>query len=128
MTTSDKVIDILRAELGKDVVLTGEDVHGRSAGIWRRDTIQAKALVRARGGALSGRALKTLHQIHGFRLVSLGNPGECGRELSAERYRTGSWDVEIDGVVRLNLNYPFWVSSWFHFSLLKQCASVSSRS
>jgi len=36
----------LRERLGEKTVLTGSDVHTRSAGIWRSDTIAAKAIVR----------------------------------------------------------------------------------
>ena len=70
-TTVDKVIDALRAELGKDVVLTGDDVHGRSAGIWRRDTIMAKALVRARGTQDVSRAMAICHA-HDQRVIAHG--------------------------------------------------------
>ena len=42
----DPVVAALRAELGATAVLTGADAHGRSAGIWRSDTVQAKAIVR----------------------------------------------------------------------------------
>ena len=42
------VVDELTVALGEDCVLTGADVHNRQAGIWRSDTIQAKALLRPR--------------------------------------------------------------------------------
>lgn len=42
------IVDALRDRLGADAVLTGTDVSGRSAGIWRKDTIAAKAIVRPR--------------------------------------------------------------------------------
>jgi len=69
--TGDKLIDTLRTELGKDVVLTGDDVHGRSAGIWRRDTIQAKALVRARSTQEVSRAMAICHA-HNQRVIAHG--------------------------------------------------------
>ncbi len=70
-TTGDKVVDTLRAELGKDVVLTGDDVHGRSAGIWRRDTITAKALVRARSTQEVSRAM-AICNAHNQRVIAHG--------------------------------------------------------
>ncbi len=45
--TMDVVTELTEA-LGQDSVLTGDDVHNRSAGIWRPDTIKAKALLRPR--------------------------------------------------------------------------------
>ena len=42
------VVAALEQVLGKERVLTGEDVSGRSSGIWRSDGIQAKALLRPR--------------------------------------------------------------------------------
>lgn len=41
-----RVVAELEAALGAGEVLTGAEVSGRSAGIWRRDTLQAKALLR----------------------------------------------------------------------------------
>lgn len=38
----------LARELGAGAVLTGADVRARAAGIWRRDTLQARAIVRPR--------------------------------------------------------------------------------
>ncbi|MCZ6659335.1 MAG: FAD-binding oxidoreductase [Gammaproteobacteria bacterium] len=43
----DLVTELTEA-LGADSVLTGDDVHNRSAGVWRSDTIKAKALLRPR--------------------------------------------------------------------------------
>lgn len=43
---ADVVVIALRAALGQTAVLTGPDVHQRAAGIWRTDTIAAKAIVR----------------------------------------------------------------------------------
>lgn len=42
------IVEELIAALGEDCVLTGADVHNRQAGIWRSDTIQARALLRPR--------------------------------------------------------------------------------
>ena len=42
------VVAALEQALGKEMVLTGEDVSGRASGIWRSDGIKAKALVRPR--------------------------------------------------------------------------------
>ncbi len=43
---ADPVVVALRLELGASAVLTGADAQGRSAGIWRNDSVQAKAIVR----------------------------------------------------------------------------------
>lgn len=67
----DKVTNALIEALGKDNVLTGTDVTGRSAGIWRRDTIQAKALVRARSTEDVSQALSICHA-HGQRVIAHG--------------------------------------------------------
>ena len=67
----DKLIDALRAALGQEMVLTGDDVHTRSAGIWRRDTLQAKALVRARSTEDVSRALSICHA-HDQRVIAQG--------------------------------------------------------
>jgi FAD/FMN-containing dehydrogenase len=42
------IVDELIAALGGDCVLTDADVHNRQAGIWRSDTLKAKALLRPR--------------------------------------------------------------------------------
>lgn len=46
--TKTNLLDTLREHLGADAVLTGAQVSGRSAGIWRKDTIAARAIVRPR--------------------------------------------------------------------------------
>ena len=58
----DAVTNALIEALGADNVLTGEDVHTRSAGIWRSDTIKAKAIVRARGTDDVSAAMKICHE------------------------------------------------------------------
>ncbi|MEQ9005978.1 MAG: FAD-binding oxidoreductase [Pseudomonadales bacterium] len=55
------VVKALREALGADAVLTGDDVHQRQAGIWRRDTVQAKAIVRPRTTAEVSAALRICH-------------------------------------------------------------------
>jgi FAD/FMN-containing dehydrogenase len=62
MSTSTAVVEALVAALGADAVLTGDDVRQRQAGIWRRDTIQAKALVRPRTTEEVSTALRICHQ------------------------------------------------------------------
>jgi FAD/FMN-containing dehydrogenase len=57
------VVKALREALGADAVLTGEDVHQRQAGIWRRDTVQAKAIVRPRTTAEVSAALRICHDL-----------------------------------------------------------------
>jgi FAD/FMN-containing dehydrogenase len=51
------IVEELTDALGADCVLTGEDVHNRQAGIWRSDTIQARALLRPRTTAQVSQAL-----------------------------------------------------------------------
>lgn len=65
------VVKALQQALGEDAVLTGADVHERQAGIWRRDTIQAKALVRPRTTAEVSAALRICHE-HGQPVVAHG--------------------------------------------------------
>lgn len=57
------VVKALRDALGADAVLTGADVHQRQAGIWRRDTVQAKAIVRPRSTAEVSTALRICHDL-----------------------------------------------------------------
>ena len=40
------IIETLRASLGPDAVLIGDDVSSRQSGIWRQDTIKAGAIIR----------------------------------------------------------------------------------
>ncbi|MGI9324992.1 MAG: FAD-binding oxidoreductase [Pseudomonadales bacterium] len=63
MTQASKtnLVERLKELLGDDAVLTGEDVHGRSAGIWRSDTIAAKAIVRPSSTEQVSAALKQCH-------------------------------------------------------------------
>lgn len=56
-----KLLDELRSKLGTDAVLTDEAVHSRSAGIWRKDTIAAAALVRPRSTEEVAVVLKACH-------------------------------------------------------------------
>jgi FAD/FMN-containing dehydrogenase len=56
-----ELLDELRQELGADAVLTGDDVHERSAGIWRKDTIAAGAIVRPRSTEQVALVLKACH-------------------------------------------------------------------
>ncbi|MFU8816359.1 MAG: FAD-binding oxidoreductase [Pseudomonadales bacterium] len=65
------VVQALTDALGADCVLTGDDVHQRQAGIWRRDTIQAKALLRPRSTAEVSTAMKICHA-HGQTVVAHG--------------------------------------------------------
>jgi FAD/FMN-containing dehydrogenase len=55
------VVKALIDALGADCVLTGDDVRQRQAGIWRRDTIQAKALLRPRSTDAVSTALRICH-------------------------------------------------------------------
>ncbi|NBC22569.1 MAG: FAD-binding protein [Gammaproteobacteria bacterium] len=59
---NNDVVAALQQALGRDGVLTGEDVHQRQAGIWRRDTIQAKALLRPRSTEEVSEALRICYE------------------------------------------------------------------
>lgn len=65
------VVRALEQALGSDCVLTGDDVHQRAAGIWRRDTIQAKALVRPRTTGEVSSAMRICYD-HGQTVVAHG--------------------------------------------------------
>lgn len=67
----DKVVCELIAALGEKQVLLGDQVHGRSAGIWRADTIQAKALLRPRSTEQVSAAM-TICNRHGQSLIAHG--------------------------------------------------------
>jgi len=83
------VVDELRERLGDDAVLTGEDVASRAAGIWRPDTIRAKAIVRPRSTEDVSRALAICHR-HGQSVIAHGGlTGLVGSAL------TGPDDVVV---------------------------------
>ena len=65
------IIAQLEEALGPGGVLPGEEARSRSAGIWRRDSIQAKALLRPRSTEEVSRALSICHQ-RGQSVVALG--------------------------------------------------------
>ncbi|MCY4277568.1 MAG: FAD-binding oxidoreductase [Gammaproteobacteria bacterium] len=67
----DKVVAELRGALGEKQVLTGDAVHSRGAGIWRSDTIQAKALLRPRSTEQVRQALKICNA-HGQSVIAHG--------------------------------------------------------
>lgn len=67
----DPVVVALRAELGDAAVLTGADVQGRSAGIWRSDTVQAKAIVRPQSTVEVSIVMRICHE-HDQRVVAHG--------------------------------------------------------
>ena len=56
--TDDRVIGELIEALGEDCVMVGAAVRERSAGVWRSDTVQAKALLRPRTTEQVSRALE----------------------------------------------------------------------
>ena len=66
----DLVTELTEA-LGADSVLTGDDVHNRSAGVWRSDTIKAKALLRPRTTEEVSVALEICNR-HGQAVVAHG--------------------------------------------------------
>jgi FAD/FMN-containing dehydrogenase len=77
------VIKALRETCGADAVLTGADLAGRAAGIWRRDTIKAKALVRPRDTAGVSRALAVCHAYNQSVIAHGGLTGLVGGALTA---------------------------------------------
>jgi len=83
------VVDALIAALGAESVLTGDDVRQRQAGIWRRDTLQAKALVRPRSTEEVSTAMRICHE-HDQAVIAHG--GLTGLVHSAD---TGPDDVVI---------------------------------
>jgi len=83
------VVRALEEALGADCVLTGADVQQRAAGIWRRDTIQAKALVRPRNTWDVSTAMRICHE-YGQTVVAHG--GLTGLVESA---LTGPDDVAL---------------------------------
>ena len=56
------VIVALRAQLGDSAILTGADVQQRAAGIWRRDTIAAKAIIRPTTTAQVATAMRICYE------------------------------------------------------------------
>jgi FAD/FMN-containing dehydrogenase len=83
------VVQALAAALGSDSVLTGADVGQRQAGIWRRDTVQAKALMRPRSTAEVSQAIRICHE-YGQSVVAHG--GLTGLVHGAD---TGPDDVVV---------------------------------
>jgi FAD/FMN-containing dehydrogenase len=69
--TAQDVIAALIDALGEDCVLVGDAVHERQAGIWRTDTIQAKALLRPRSTEQVATALSICNQ-HNQSVVAHG--------------------------------------------------------
>ncbi len=65
------VVSALTQALGDDCVLLGDAVHERQAGIWRTDTIQAKALLRPRTTEEVSTALAICNE-HGQSVVAHG--------------------------------------------------------
>jgi FAD/FMN-containing dehydrogenase len=89
------VVAALTAALGEDCVLTGEAVHERAAGIWRSDTIKAKALLRPRTTQQVSEALAICN---GYRQSVVAHGGLTGLVESAI---TGPDDVALS-LERLN--------------------------
>jgi len=67
----DDVISALISTLGEDCVLTGAAVAERQAGIWRSDSIKAKALLRPRSVEQVSQALAICHE-HSQSVVAHG--------------------------------------------------------
>ena len=77
------VIAALRSACGDDAVLTGADVSGRAAGIWRKDSIRAKALLRPRDTQGVSKALAVCHA-HGQSVIAHGGlTGLVGSALTS---------------------------------------------
>jgi FAD/FMN-containing dehydrogenase len=77
------VIAALRSALGDDALLTGDDVHNRASGIWRREGIRAKALVRPRDTAGVSRALAVCHAHDQSVIAHGGLTGLVGSALTS---------------------------------------------
>jgi FAD/FMN-containing dehydrogenase len=77
------VIGALRDACGSDAVLTGADLAGRAAGIWRADTIKAKALVRPRDTAGVSKAMAVCHAHNQSVIAHGGLTGLVGGALTA---------------------------------------------
>ena len=60
----DAVVAALTDRLGPETVLTGAAVSERSAGIWRSDTVQAKALIRPASTEAVSQCLRICHEHH----------------------------------------------------------------
>ncbi len=77
------VMAALRAAIGDEAILTGDDVHNRASGIWRRDGIRAKALLRPRDTEAVSQALTVCHA-HGQSVIAHGGlTGLVGSALTA---------------------------------------------
>ena len=104
-TDEEAVVVALRAELGEDCVLTGETVHSRSAGIWRSDTVLAKAIVRPRSTDEVSRAMAICHRFeqkvvaHGG-LTGLVESGLTSRDEIAISLERMTRVEEVDGLDR----------------------------
>lgn len=77
------VVAALRDCFGDDGLLLGDDLHGRAAGIWRPDTIKAKALVRPRDTAGVSRALAICNRHNQSVIAHGGLTGLVGSALTA---------------------------------------------
>ncbi len=71
MTQSTQIIDQISQAIGPERLLTGAEVHSRSAGIWRSDTIAADAIVRPKTVAEVSEILRLCNQT-GQRVVPHG--------------------------------------------------------
>lgn len=62
MSTTAQVIEQIGQTIGAEHLLLGQDVHSRSAGIWRSDTITADAIVRPKTVDQISQVLKICHE------------------------------------------------------------------
>lgn len=113
----DPVVVALRKELGAASVLTGTDVHTRSAGIWRSDTVQAKAIVRPRSTEEVSAAMRVCHSFdqrvvpHGglTGLVESGLTSGDEIALSLERMNSIEEIDELDRTMVVQSGVPLQV-------------------
>jgi len=113
----DPVVVALRAELGTAAVLTGSDVSSRSAGIWRSDTVQAKAIVRPTSTEEVSSAMRICHRFdqavvaHGglTGLVESGLTGGDEVAISLERMTTIEEVDELDRTMVVQSGVPLQV-------------------
>ena len=73
----------IRAVVGETGVLTGTDVSSRSAGIWRADTIQAKAIIRPRTTAEVSAVMKICHAANQTVIAHGGLTGLVESQITA---------------------------------------------
>jgi FAD/FMN-containing dehydrogenase len=110
----DDLLQRLESLLGPGGVLVGDDVHGRSAGIWRDDTLVARAIARPRDTEQVSAVLALCHErgqsvvTHGG-LTGLVHGADAGPEelvLSTERMTAIEAIDPLGRTVRVQAGVP----------------------